>query len=318
MLHSHILLSALLLPLSSCGTLAGMGCFQPFSRLFRRMRKSSTHTHPPAGKLLHSDSEELQTESKPIMSAKTPEPETNAGTARTAANMLKFALKQLSSISSNIPIGGILSSIIDPLLDITERIEQTSDNAKGLIQLALRIERLTPIVTRTAESDPQKGQGIAEKLQKELASITTELEVARSRGKLNQFFNSADNTSILNEHNTALDRLIAECTLDTVQEIAESFRELSDSKLQEHYPDIGGGIGGTGGSGHIGGEGGEGGGPQIDMDPDERAQIGNIYGGTGGTGGTGVQVGGKGGTGKGPVINMRRMRALTIPVDSIL
>ncbi|KAF7331194.1 hypothetical protein MSAN_02438100 [Mycena sanguinolenta] len=301
---SHTFLPALILAPSSCGTLAGMCCFQSLPRLFRRVRKSSTRTSPPARKLSHSDSEEPQQE---------PQPKTNAETARTAMNMLKFALKELGNISSNIPMGGILSGVIAPLLDITERIQQTSNNAEGLVQLALRIEHLTPIVTQMAGNDPQKGQGIVEKLQKELESITTELGAARSRGKLNQFFNSVDNASILDKHNTALDRLIADCTLNTVQEIAESFRERSELKMQEFYPgristvgNITGGIGGKGGDGRTGGEGGPGEGPQIDAD--EQVKIGNVSGGTGGAGGTGIDVGGKGGPGKAPVLNLRRNR----------
>ncbi|KAF7373294.1 hypothetical protein MSAN_00538500 [Mycena sanguinolenta] len=74
--------------------------------------------------------------------------------------MLKYALTTLGLISSSIPVTGILGSVIDPILDITERIEQTSDNATGLTQLALRIERLTPIVIQMAESEP----AIVEKL----------------------------------------------------------------------------------------------------------------------------------------------------------
>ncbi|KAF8150308.1 hypothetical protein K438DRAFT_442351 [Mycena galopus ATCC 62051] len=56
-----------------------------------------------------------------------------------------------------------------------------------------------------------------------------------------------------------------------------------------------GGVGAAGGRGYVGGEGGEGGGPQLEMDPDTRYQIGNI------SGGFGVEVDGKGGTG--PVIS---------------
>ncbi|KAF7331184.1 hypothetical protein MSAN_02437000 [Mycena sanguinolenta] len=85
-------------------------------------------------------------------------------------------------------------------------------------------------------------------------------------------------------------------------------------------PEITGGTGSTGVSGHVGGEGGEEG-PQIDMDPSKRAQIGSVSGQ--GMGGAGVQVGGKGGTGKGPVTNLRWMRPLMSPkrqsqVDPIL
>ncbi|KAJ6476318.1 hypothetical protein C8R45DRAFT_1009595 [Mycena sanguinolenta] len=237
--------------------------------------------------------------------------------ARTATNALVFALRTLSTVSNGIPLAGALSGIIDPLVEITTRIKQTSANAHALAQLAARINRLAPIVARMAQDDPDKGQAIVQNLHQELVSMTDELKVAGSRGKLNRFFNSVENTSVLQKHNNVLAQMIADCTLDTVQGVSQSLRALENSKLQERYPDIGGGTGGTGGNGDIGGEGGEGGGPQIDMDPDERPQIGNIYGGTGGTGGIGVQVGGKGGTGKGPVINMRRMRALTIPVDSI-
>ncbi|KAF7373303.1 hypothetical protein MSAN_00539600 [Mycena sanguinolenta] len=232
---------------------------------FRHVRKSSAHTRPHARKSSHSDSEKPQKESEPFLPAKKPEPKTNGEISRTASNMLKYALTTLSMISSSIPVAGILGSVIDPILDITERIEQTSDNAAGLTQLALRIERLTPIVIQMAESEP----AIIEKLRKELALITAELTAAHSKGKLNQFFNSVDNASTLNKHNTALDRLIADCTLATVQEIARYFRELSNSKLRQPYPEIAG-TGGVGGRGHVGGECGEGEGLQIDRDPNER------------------------------------------------
>lgn len=38
-------------------------------------------------------------------------------------NVLKSALKTLRSVSSNIPFGSMLSSVIDTLLDITDHIE---------------------------------------------------------------------------------------------------------------------------------------------------------------------------------------------------
>ncbi|KAF7373299.1 hypothetical protein MSAN_00539100 [Mycena sanguinolenta] len=142
---------------------------------------------------------------------------------------------------------------------------------------------------------------------RELASMTEQLNAAKDKGKLSQFFNSTDNSTILQNHNIALDQMIADSSFLAVHEIAKSIRDLENSKIR---PEITGGTGSTGDNGHVGGEGGEGEGPRIDMDPGERPQIGNVSGGTGGTGGAGVQVGGKGGTGKGPVINLRRMRAL--------
>jgi hypothetical protein len=79
-------------------------------------------------------------------------------------------------------------------------------------------------------------------------SITQDLNVASSKGKLNQFFNSADNASALEGHNTALDRLIAGSTVHlqlshcvpwvdfdsilkfvTVNEVRKSLREIEVS-----------------------------------------------------------------------------------------
>ncbi|KAF7331190.1 hypothetical protein MSAN_02437600 [Mycena sanguinolenta] len=136
--------------------------FQSLLWPFRRARKSSAHTRPQVRKSSHSDSEKPQKESEPILPAEKPEPKTKAEIFRTASNMLKYALTTLGLISSSIPVTGILGSVIDPILDITERIEQTSDKARGLTQLALRIERLTPIVIQMAESEP----AIVEKLRK--------------------------------------------------------------------------------------------------------------------------------------------------------
>ncbi|KAJ6508643.1 hypothetical protein C8R45DRAFT_1089805 [Mycena sanguinolenta] len=229
-------------------------------------------------------------------------------TAQTAANVLVLPLRALRSDS--IPVDRALSGCIDDLLDIVEPIQQTSANEQSLVQLAARIERLTPIVTQMAKDDLLKGQDIAEKLRKEFAWMAQELNAAKARGKL-----SAEKSSILRMHNTAFDQMIADSTFLTVHEVVKSLRELENSKLQQTNPDITGGTGGDGGRGNIGGAGGEGEGPGIHVDPDELAQFGNIAGGTGGSGGVGVAVGGKGGTGKGPVVNLRRIRSRVPPTE---
>ncbi|KAF7377584.1 hypothetical protein MSAN_00181100 [Mycena sanguinolenta] len=291
----------------SCGKSSGMHCFQPFPRPSRRVRKSSTHTRPPIEKTSHSHSPKLEKDSTQLMSeAPDSAPVSNAETTRATYNALKLVLKQLSTISSKIPIGEILSGVIDPFLDIADRIEQMSDNAKGLDQLALRIERLTPTVTKMAESASEPA--IGEKLRKDLGSMTTELAAARSKGRLKQFINSVDNAACLDRHNTALNRMIADCTLEIVQELKmqephpRSFLLDPCINLPNVFGNITGGTGGAGGNGRVGGDGGEGEGPQLDIDPNARWKIGDISGGTGGAAGSGVEVGGKGGTGKGPVI----------------
>ncbi|KAJ7717543.1 hypothetical protein B0H16DRAFT_1610693 [Mycena metata] len=234
----------------------------------------------------------------------------NSDGAATTRNVLKFSLETLSTISANIPFSSGLSAVIEPLLTIVDHIKQTSSNAQGLIELAARIELLTPVILEMAENP--RGSEVIERLQRELESITTDLEAAWSQGELNQFFNSDDNTSSLQTHNMTLAQLIADSTMVTVREVLNSVQESQRSKFQFNSDamaptfelgDITGGVGGAGSSGgRIGGQGGDGEGPKVDMDPQHRWKMGDVSGGTGGHGGHGMEVGGQGGVGRGPVI----------------
>ncbi|KAJ7935946.1 hypothetical protein B0H13DRAFT_2261989, partial [Mycena leptocephala] len=200
----------------------------------------------------------------------------------TAQNALIFALETLSSVSRNIPgFGSVLSSVIDPLLAITARVEESSDNARGFIQLAARIRRIAGILEDTPN------QGLIADLQRELNSITEDLEAARSPGALSQFFNSADNSSSLAKHSDRLTQIIVTATLAGGREALKVLKEI-ESKLEhgnEAPLDITGEVGGAGGSGLTGGQGDLGGGAQVEMDP--RLKIRSICGGTGAAGGVG-------------------------------
>ncbi|KAJ6511825.1 hypothetical protein DFH09DRAFT_1197621 [Mycena vulgaris] len=230
-------------------------------------------------------------------------------TPQTARNALILALTTLSYVSSNIPFASILSSVIDPLLDITNRIDQVSTNERGLLELTARIKLLTPIVSEITGDTPEGSTGIVKALKQELELITKDLTEANSQGKLARFFNSTDNASSIASHNTKLAQIIADSTFVGVQEVLKSLRKVEQSQLVE-MGDIAGGFGGMGGSGYIGGDGGEGEGPNLlDFHAADRMKFGDISGGTGGTGGAGVWVGGKGGTGKAPVFSTRRYPA---------
>ncbi|KAJ7502692.1 hypothetical protein B0H11DRAFT_2188470 [Mycena galericulata] len=242
----------------------------------------------------------------------------------TAINVLKLALTTLSAVSSNIPLAGVLSGVIDPLLAIADRIQQTSDNQKGLVELSARIELLAPVLSETGNNRRIQGQLVEalnrllerRVLYRELYSIKEDLDAASSRGTLAQFFNSEDNSSSLAKHNATLTQMIADSTFSTVNEVLKNVQAL-EWKFSQSPPAVGaeginemgnitGGLGGTGGHARTGGQGGEGDGPQLDISAQERWKIGDISGGTGGGGGTGIDVGGKGGTGKAPVIRISR------------
>ncbi|KAK7055076.1 hypothetical protein R3P38DRAFT_2844979 [Favolaschia claudopus] len=234
-------------------------------------------------------------------------------TRKTAFNALYVSLRTLSAVSSRIPMGTPLSAVIDPLLDLTDRLEQTSINTYNIDQIAGRIERLTPLVEKLTKNNSAQGQIFIDSLKRELDSISMELQAAQAEGKLAQFFNADYNMVIIEKHNMALAQLIADSTLVTVHEVLISLRALERSKSEDpSLSELRCGYGGSGGSGfYIGGEGGLGEGPKLDMDLDERHQIpfGNISGGTGGQGGNSRNVGGRGGTGEGPVISVRRTRS---------
>ncbi|KAJ7450639.1 hypothetical protein FB451DRAFT_1410327 [Mycena latifolia] len=243
-------------------------------------------------------------------------------------NVLTATLRTLSSVSSNVPFGS-LSSVIEPLLDITGCNQQVSANAQGLTELAARIELITPIVSDMATNKPEEGRAFVESLRRELESIMKDLSDAHAQGKLEQFFNSAGDASSLAKHNMTLAQMIADSTLVTIQDILKTLHDIEHSKLQESphelkgaisqvrilfqqshtlYNPLAGGLGSMGVSGRVGGEGGEGEGPELELTLDEHLKVGNISGGTGGTGGAGIEVGGKGGSGKAPIIRVQRRR----------
>ncbi|KAJ7266812.1 hypothetical protein C8J57DRAFT_377509 [Mycena rebaudengoi] len=245
----------------------------------------------------------------------------------TARNALKFSLTTLSGIARNIPCVAMLSSVIDPLLAIADRIEQTAANKKGLVELAIRLDLLTPILSKTATKDESLGTDVVEAVKRELESIKRDLDAADSRGKLSKFFNSPNNASSLAKHNTALTQLIANSTLVTVHEVLQTVHDL-ESKLLQMPPsldtggivemeDITGGVGGMGGDARIGGQGGDGEGPLLEIASEDNWKIRSISGGIGGPGGKGIEIGGKGGTGKAPMISsLRRSRHRDVIVET--
>ncbi|KAJ7479186.1 hypothetical protein FB451DRAFT_1556849 [Mycena latifolia] len=216
----------------------------------------------------------------------------------------------------------MLSSVIDPLLEITDRIEQVSINTEGLIELAARIDVLTPIVSEMSQNKPDRARVVVEALQRELQSITMNLTNARSQNTLQKFFNSTDNASSLGKHDTTLAHLITDSTLVYVVEMYKSLRELEHSKSpapiipqgrqtpfivllalisnigQIEMGDISGGPGGTKGRGRICGKSGVDEAPKLELSLNQGWEIGNIFSGTGGTDGEGDEVGGTGGTAK--------------------
>ncbi|KAJ7835353.1 hypothetical protein B0H14DRAFT_2796630 [Mycena olivaceomarginata] len=219
---------------------------------------------------------------------------------QTSKNAVKFVLETLNSVSSNIPFGSILGGVLQPLLAVTVRIEQTSENAEGLLQLAACIRGITQIL-----ESGKPNEGLVKDLKRELRSITKDLNATTSRRKLWQFLDSLDIVSSLAKHNNRLTQMICTATLSDSHRVLTILTEIQ-AKLEnvDEGINISGGRGGSGGSE---GEGGRGSGPQVEMDTDGKGHVS-------GRGGIGeCAVGGGGGFGEGPVIRSLRQLLPYIP-----
>ncbi|KAK7002063.1 hypothetical protein R3P38DRAFT_2648248 [Favolaschia claudopus] len=217
--------------------------------------------------------------------------------AQTETNVLTAALRALGTVSSHIPVLGMLNSVIEPVLALTEQVQQTADNMENLVQLSSRVEYLTEVIQK---SDNQ--EIIGERLRGELLRMQEDLGGAHKEQWLGQFFNSRDNAAMIKKHNNNLLAMITENTLMGVDQIMKKLKDIEQSKLSTFGAQITGGHGGSGGAGHeVGGKGGVGGGPRLSFRHGIPARLGNISGGHGGSGGSGM-VGGMGGTGNGPII----------------
>ncbi|KAJ7614936.1 hypothetical protein FB45DRAFT_873803 [Roridomyces roridus] len=271
----------------------------------RRRRPTSYSPSPPdndpvstSGCISHSE----------VGSSKNKQDEENtASRTHTGRNAVKFALQTLSKVSNNIPLGGVINSVIDPLLDLADRIEETQANREGLVELAARIGRLLHIIgeKRSSPDEVESASVVENVFREELESIAADLNAARSQGTIQQFFNSRDTAGSLAAHNDTLARLISELTLEKMQDVQQSLKVIEeklgrlarDGNFEDVRPELFGGTGGKGGaSDDIGGEGGFGQGTRLPIE--DVNEFKRVLGGTGGEGGFGPNKGGFGGMGQ--------------------
>ncbi|KAJ7634513.1 hypothetical protein FB45DRAFT_1056539 [Roridomyces roridus] len=238
----------------------------------------------------------------------------SSNSAATAKNVVKMALTTLSATSNNIPICGIITSVVDPLLLIMTQLDLTSANVQGLVELVARIERLTPLVADMVEvnSVSECERRFIDDLTRELESIGTDVSETQAQGTLTRFFNNPDDAAGLARHNATLAQLVADATLVNVQEVRRMLMsmERSVSRLVPSLGQIeighitGGTCGMCASGGHFGHEG-DGGVPEFEIPTGQNVRFGGISGGIdgeGGEGGEGYEEWVKGGVGRAPKI----------------
>ncbi|KAJ7608424.1 hypothetical protein FB45DRAFT_1067511 [Roridomyces roridus] len=244
--------------------------------------------------------------------------EKEACRAQTGRNAVKFALETLSKVSYNIPLGGVINSVIDPLLEVADRIEETEANREGLVQLGARIGRLLHIIgeRRSTSLEEESASVVEDVLHRELEFISADLNAARSQGRIKQFFNSRDTAGSLAAHNDTLAYLISELTLEGTQDVRKSLKAIEEKletsaqngNSEDIRPELFGGQGGKGGaSDDIGGDGGLGEGTRLAIQ--DIHEFKRIFGGTGGEGGFGPNKGGIGGMGQATQLGSRLLPA---------
>ncbi|KAF7291710.1 hypothetical protein HMN09_01262600 [Mycena chlorophos] len=144
-------------------------------------------------------------------------------TLSTAKNAFVLGLKTLGAISGNIPFGSVLNSVIEPLLNIMDRIEETAENQQGFLQLASRVHMLEPIIQDKKANEPACKE-IVEALGKR--SIHDDIEQALQQGTIASFFNSQDNASGIVRHNVNLTQLIGDSTQQSINEVLKTLKEI--------------------------------------------------------------------------------------------
>ncbi|KAF8240893.1 hypothetical protein L208DRAFT_1383883 [Tricholoma matsutake] len=130
---------------------------------------------------------------------------TSGSTAKdTALNALKLVMQ----IVADAPVPGIKVAM-SGLLTIIGKVQETSGNTQGFLNLAMRMESLKPIVSKMKDTEGEcTTMDIFKKLEVEINSLTAEIERAKSNGTLAKFFNSTDDASSLKSHNDNLDQII--------------------------------------------------------------------------------------------------------------
>ncbi|KAK6996152.1 hypothetical protein R3P38DRAFT_2800177 [Favolaschia claudopus] len=248
-----------------------MYCFPRFS--FQRWLPSKGRSKRPA-KTMKGTSPSLRDVASPRSSS--------SSTAHTGWNVLTVSLRTLSQVSGCVPLTAPLSAIIDPLLDLTSRVQQTSKNKESFVQLATRLDQLRLIVEDLATTDPGRCAANVQSLSRALGSFAKDMATASKEGTFAQFFNSDDNAATIQKHNEVFAGLISDLTLGISSELLRSVKEMEvepAAKVEQvksegkeglewvpylKCPQVAGGMGGQGGSGlDIGGEGGVGSGPVI-------------------------------------------------------
>ncbi|KAK6991455.1 hypothetical protein R3P38DRAFT_2803759 [Favolaschia claudopus] len=234
-----------------------------------------------------------------------------------------------------VPLTAPLSAIIDPLLDLTSRVQQTSKNKESFVQLATRLDQLRLIVEDLATTDPGRCAANVQSLSRALGSFAKDMATASKEGTFAQFFNSDDNAATIQKHNEVFAGLISDLTLGISSELLRSVKEMEYSPesagIVRSLPSICGNfhhrsfthdksvnfnalppskslkiLGGilervepAAKVEQVKSEGKEG----LEWVPYLKCP--QVAGGTGGQGGSGLDIGGEGGVGSGPVIGRR-------------
>ncbi|KAF8233063.1 hypothetical protein L208DRAFT_1396393, partial [Tricholoma matsutake] len=153
----------------------------------------------------------------PLSSEITP---TSGSTAKdTVLNALMLAMQ----IVADAPVPGIKIAM-SGLLTIIVKVQETSGNTQGFLNLATRMENLQRVFSKMKDMEVEGTTvDIYQKLEVEINSLTAEMKRARSNGTLAKFFNSTDDASSLKSHNDHLDQIIhvanLSITVDIHQEV---------------------------------------------------------------------------------------------------
>ncbi|KAF7367774.1 hypothetical protein MSAN_00841500 [Mycena sanguinolenta] len=129
----------------------------------------------------------------------------NASALRTARNTLQPTF----AILGKLPIPGI-DVVAEVSLQALTKVQETHNNAAGWTDLSDRMQSIAFLASADEDMNPALG----ERLVKVLEDIPESIDASRNHGYFWRFLNSTEDASFLTKHNSTLNDLITDITLE--------------------------------------------------------------------------------------------------------
>ncbi|KAF7367776.1 hypothetical protein MSAN_00841700 [Mycena sanguinolenta] len=136
---------------------------------------------------------------------------------RTARNTLQTSL----IILGKIPIPGI-DAAAEAVGQALTKVQEMRENATGWTDLSDRVQSVAFLASTDYEMNPELGKRLVRVLQ----DIGESIDAAGKYGRFRRFFNSTEDASFLTKHNSTLNEIITDITLEVCMKTNQTSAQL--------------------------------------------------------------------------------------------